>query len=221
MVTAVNYSVLARAVEYYVDLGYQYVEVPWAVDRQFIDLTAHGRLAPMMATISGAKEETKWLVGSGEQGFLALEHDEATVLPQGKYCTLTPCFRPGDGNRSEFHQTGFMKVELYRTDHVDKYAVDEMIWAASVFMQQELRGEGYHIERHDTPEENYEVPHTGFATLLSADLELNGIEVGSYGLRHCKEVDWAYGTGIAEPRFSQAREKYEYFIKMNPVLSVA
>ena len=38
------------------------------------------------------------------------------------------------------------------------------------------------------------------------DLYAHGIELGSYGQRHMKlktVLDWTYGTGIAEPRFSE------------------
>ena len=36
------------------------------------------------------------------------------------------------------------------------------------------------------------------------DIVLNGIEVGSYGIRQHENLRWIYGTGIAEPRFSTA-----------------
>ena len=36
------------------------------------------------------------------------------------------------------------------------------------------------------------------------DLMINGIEVGSYGLRMGNGYEWVYGTGLAEPRFSVA-----------------
>ena len=40
------------------------------------------------------------------------------------------------------------------------------------------------------------------------DLEINGIEVGSYGARyHAKIGWWAYGTGLAEPRYTTAMNK--------------
>ena len=36
------------------------------------------------------------------------------------------------------------------------------------------------------------------------DIELNGIEIGSYGYRSYKDFHWIYGTALAEPRFSLA-----------------
>jgi hypothetical protein len=36
------------------------------------------------------------------------------------------------------------------------------------------------------------------------DLEINGIEVGSYSRRSFGGISWTCGTGLAEPRFSMA-----------------
>lgn len=220
MDTVVNYHSLILALEYYTALGYERIEVPWAVKRSTIDITARGRLAPVlrrdgMAEISDHASEASYIVGSGEQGFLELELNPDTQLAPGKYCTLTPCFRPGDVDGA-FHQEWFMKVELFRTDVIDRDAVDEMIWDATVFMQQDLRAHDYHIERFDTPEENIMIPHLKTGTIFSADLNLNGIEVGSYGIRTCPDLDWVYGTGLAEPRYSQAIEQYGIFRERFP-----
>jgi hypothetical protein len=34
------------------------------------------------------------------------------------------------------------------------------------------------------------------------DLEVSGIEIGSYGIRSCEYLKWIYGTGLAEPRMT-------------------
>jgi hypothetical protein len=36
----------------------------------------------------------------------------------------------------------------------------------------------------------------------------DGIELGSYGIRTVGNVSFAYGTGLAEPRFSYAINKF-------------
>jgi len=36
----------------------------------------------------------------------------------------------------------------------------------------------------------------------SYDIEFNGIELGSYGIRECEYLSWIYATGCAEPRLS-------------------
>jgi hypothetical protein len=43
-------------------------------------------------------------------------------------------------------------------------------------------------------------------TEIGHDIELNGIEIGSYGWRQNQDIIWAYGTGLAEPRFSIANQ---------------
>ena len=35
------------------------------------------------------------------------------------------------------------------------------------------------------------------------DIDYHGIELGSYGIRHCQFLNWIYGTGCAEPRLSK------------------
>jgi hypothetical protein len=37
------------------------------------------------------------------------------------------------------------------------------------------------------------------------DIEINGIEVGSYGIRSVDDVQYIYGTGLALPRYSTAK----------------
>jgi hypothetical protein len=39
------------------------------------------------------------------------------------------------------------------------------------------------------------------------DIEINGVEVGSYGYRTYEGFNWIYGTGCAEPRLTQALER--------------
>jgi hypothetical protein len=36
------------------------------------------------------------------------------------------------------------------------------------------------------------------------DIEYNGVEIGSYGIRKTSFLEWIYGTGLAEPRFSRS-----------------
>jgi hypothetical protein len=40
-------------------------------------------------------------------------------------------------------------------------------------------------------------------TKEGSDLTIDGIEIGSYGVRNHKNIIWVYGTGLAEPRFSK------------------
>jgi hypothetical protein len=54
----------------------------------------------------------------------------------------------------------------------------------------------------DTPAENSE---------YNIDIVINGIEVGSYGLRvlNLTGFIWIYGTGLALPRMTQAIKEFE------------
>lgn len=188
---AVNWSRLGRAVDFYRQRGYQYVEVPWAVSPEATAITCPR--PEFTAEVEG------WgsLVGSAEQSFIQMLMDE--TLTPGKYVACSPCVRLGDV-QDDLHQVGFMKVELFRTDRTDDSAVESVIEDARLFMNLELsehfifnRTAAPYVDRVQTPE--------GF------DLELHGIEVGSYGRRSHPRMwsDWICGTGLAEPRFSTAR----------------
>lgn len=122
------------------------------------------------------------LVASGEQSFLEIRHD---LCPAKSYQCVTPCFR--DEKYDELHLPYFMKNELI---HVlwkrenPEHALDKMIRDALGFF---LHGKIVKTE-------------FGF------DIEIEGIEVGSFGIREHEGFRWVYGTGCAEPRLSQAYE---------------
>lgn len=186
-------ALLGKALNYYEDLGYTRVDLPWAVPAKWMQLTT--------PNLNKAVVGTDYLVASAEQAFLYC--DDMGLLPAGRYVGMTPCFRPGDTGTNK--QETFYKVELYRTDAVDRYAVDEMLLQVSEFARQELRGTEFLIEVVETPDEDGYYHTTRLHTDKSCDINLNGIEIGSYGLRQNEERYWAYGTGLAEPRFSMAR----------------
>lgn len=178
MDTPINWGLLADAVSYYTDLGYKYLEAPWIASQYHIMATCP---APEMVVSSDLGN----LVGSSEQSMLQLDH--RGLLAKGRYVACTPCFRkdPLDA----LHRQTFMKVELYANDRFGTDALDDMIGGALSFFQ-----------RHISPEA-IGVVATGPDTY---DIEVNGIEVGSYGMRSFEGVRWVYGTGVAEPRFSAA-----------------
>jgi hypothetical protein len=41
------------------------------------------------------------------------------------------------------------------------------------------------------------------------DITLDSIEIGSYGMRELAELTFIYGTGLALPRFNQAKNYYK------------
>lgn len=122
-----------------------------------------------------------FLVGSAEQGFIQLA--QHGVLRAGRYVSAGPCFRFGDAGQPGKHPY-FFKVELLIADSNDHRSLRE---AAELFMQQYTTVQAV-------------------STADGEDLEANGIEVGSYGSRQHASLPYpiSYGTGLAEPRFSEA-----------------
>lgn len=187
---AVNWSRLGRAVDFYTQRGYTYVEAAWAVSPEATAITCP------RPEFTGEVAQWGSLVGSAEQSFIQMMMDE--TLPSGKFVACTPCVRLGDAV-DDLHQIGFMKVELFRTDRVDDSAVESVIEDARLFMNLEL-GQNFLFDPTAAPRVERVQTHEGF------DLELYGIEVGSYGRRSHPSMwkDWICGTGLAEPRFSTA-----------------
>lgn len=119
------------------------------------------------------------LVGSAEQGFLTLPD-----RPGAKLVSCSPCFR-NEPVLNHLYQRWFMKVELYREgSHLDA------VVAAAFAFHDEIARDPILI---DTPE--------------GRDIMVNGIEVGSYGVRTVGDRTWTYGTGLALPRFTVAFQR--------------
>lgn len=99
----IDWRMLGEAVVYYQSLGYQYVEVPYAVPKDIIRLT----LPPEYDDAIQPVEPYGCLVGSAEQSLLSMD------LPDGSFMAVSPCFRP-EPVLNEFYQKHFMKVELFQ-----------------------------------------------------------------------------------------------------------
>lgn len=196
----IDWGLLARAVAFYQSQGYKYVEMPWAVSPESVAITCPD------PAFTGAVEGLGSLVGSAEQAFLHM--DLAGKLGKGRFVALTPCFRLGDYD-DDLHHPYFMKVELYVNDAQDvgaKVSGDTQAsgdcgpFLAYLHMLS-IVGQ---FNRAVLGEDEIEGVH-GVETSEGCDVELNGIEIGSYGIREHNGHVWVYGTGVAEPRFSQAR----------------
>lgn len=197
----ISYHAISNALFHYKKLGYEHIEVPWLVPEQVIQITA--------------KEGTNYypnayrdgfLVGSAEQSFLYLIYK--SKLKPGKYCAVTPCFR--DDKEDETHQKYFMKLELIHylgmasdeTEYINELEI--MVNDALSFFKTELP-----VYWKKTQDDR---------SLISYDIEYQGIELGSYGIRqHNDSVFgvrklpgemWIYGTGVAEPRFSSQIKRH-------------
>jgi hypothetical protein len=207
--TSISWRDIANAISIYEAEGFEYVEVPWFVSDRASNTT--NTTIPWKAT---RYDKDNVLVGSAEQSFIEMMLDGR--LSKGKYVAASPCFRSDPPSR--LHQATFFKVELihilgpessYQGPLLDHWILDMAETALSFFHTLE-GGDEAEIVRTDE----------GF------DIELHGIELGSYGYRftgplmeyrrfgslsdthgHGATHHWVYGTGLAEPRFSLASGK--------------
>lgn len=187
---AISWDRLAAAVRHYTESGFRYVEVPWIVSPDAVAVTLPEGHLPFGTRGGG-------LIGSGEQAFIHMRND---LKPGDRLVCVTPCFR--DDQPDELHQRQFMKCELI---HVLEPGGDgdrelhDLLNHASDFHQECVRAAGksspvYQQQTND-----------------GWDIEIENVEVGSYGVRSITRrgkpvFTWVYGTGCAEPRLSQAIE---------------
>lgn len=177
-----NYSMdlpfLIKALDYYESLGYNPLAVPFLVDEDVVNLT-----------LPEGKDSKKHLnlhyVGSAEQSFYQLIKDKENITP-GSYMMLTPCVR--DEIVSESSLEIFLKLEL-----ISIHKSREEILEDALDFYQEVLPQTTDICTVSTPE--------GF------DININGVEVGSFGSRFIDNSWYSYGTGLALPRISYALNK--------------
>jgi hypothetical protein len=189
----IDYIKIADAILYYERFGYQYIDAPWLVSKEAMEITSP-KGPRFFSTFAGNA------VASGEQSFLEIRNE----LKPGKYQCATPCFRD-EVEHDDLRLQRFFKVELIDVlgrDHglpiaaedVEKYV---LAMADDAF---------FYFSKYFRPEYK--------KTDIGIDIEINGIEVGSYGYRRYEDFEWIYGTGVAEPRLSQVvnqamAKKYE------------
>ncbi len=185
----IDYKLLAKAIEAYEREGYKYVDTPWIVGAAAVEATLppnrHGFDLTTPDFVAGK------LVGSAEQGFLQMMLD-GTLKP-GRYQSAGPCFRD-EPVLDAHHQYAFFKLELIEylgprdlpiTDGSARY----MAHQADLVMWKLF-------------DKEHEVKCV--ATESGYDLEIRGVEVGSYGAREAGGHRWVYGTGLALPRATLA-----------------
>ena len=194
----IDYPLIARAIDFYGRKGFRYIEAPWMAHHKAVHSTLPKDKTPFY--LSGNYDIDGFaLVGSAEQAFVQLMLDGK--LPLGSHMAAGPCFR--DDEVDELHQKTFFKIELIivmdyapSRDFAYRLASDD----AFMFLTSEAIRLGGFKNRHATEI----VPtETGY------DINLNDIEIGSYGVRSFEGHHWIYGTGLAEPRFSMALAKGE------------
>lgn len=183
----IDYSKIGRAVEHYTKLGYEYIDAPWLVSLDSL-LVTRPQGARVFSTFAGE------LVASGEQSFIEIRDK----LKHGrKYQCVTPCFRD-EKVHDDLHLQYFMKCELI---YVESQTFTLEINDAIKYDMIEDARSFFEIY---APTKIVNAPIDMYDTSGNTDLQINGIEVGSYGHREHKDFIWFYGTGCAEPRLTQA-----------------
>lgn len=178
----INFENLQKSIEFYEAGGFTRIEAPWTVSKYVDDITKPKDVLSFQLNHNG-----KCLVASGEQSFLYLYLKK--FLPKGQFQTITPCFR--FESFDHLHTKYFMKNELIKTDKVDEESLQEVIHLCFNFYQQFFTKK---LQIVKTP--------------IGYDIEIEGDELGSYGMRSCDFLDWIYATGCAEPRLSSLITKH-------------
>lgn len=173
------YKRLVEASNYYTSQGYKYVELPWEVDNTTSDITKPPECKDY-------KLNDGVLVASGEQSFLQLIIDDKLTF--GKYQGITPCFRH-EYQYDDMHKPYFMKLELI------KYGINLNSIDLVDILNKAINFFNNYIECEVIKIANFQ---------FDIVTKNNKIELGSYGYRQYKDIEWIYGTGLAEPRLTEA-----------------
>lgn len=173
----INWKRLVFALAFYRTRGYLECDLEWHAPRDICYLTCSdpNRMYDFDDNV---------LVGSAEQSFMAAL--KSGTLRAGRYVSLTPCFRR-EQEVTETHKRTFMKVELFAADIAGEEVALQFARDAMDFMSTQTD------EKIDLVK-----------TAEGYDLEIGGIEVGSYSARELGGMKWTCGTGLAEPRFTTA-----------------
>ena len=180
----IDYQKIADAVTYFQSLGYKYVEVPWIVRPEISEIT--NRSFRNFETFMGN------LVASGEQSFLDIRD---TFGQNDKRVCVTPCFRDEE-IVNEISRNWFIKAELIIAN-----PTDERRQRAEMFI------DAYHFFKRYDNAMPIETLNDTSNDYYKKDIGINGLEVGSYGIREYNGFKWIYGTACAEPRLSQSLKR--------------
>lgn len=172
----IDIELIYQAITFFKRLGYRSLSAPMLVDGAAL-------YATMPKNRKAKPHLNLFYVGSAEQSFLYLLDQGNTY--SGKYMMITPCQRDEDV-QDERHLEIFLKIELVAID--DTISHQDILNDAKGFFESIYKGQ---IDIVPIAEEQ-------------SDLEINGVEVGSYGIRNYNNNRVVYGTGLALPRFTQA-----------------
>ena len=196
----IDYQKIHSSFLFYESKGFLNIETPWTVTESISGITK----PPAVKDFKLVHDDNKVLVASGEQGFLYMYNKG--FLPLGRFQTTTPCFRKEAFG--PFHTKYFVKTELIDTKDV---SVSNLETIVDIALGNFIRLATKYSEKFAVIDTTYSLGYPSF------DIELNGIEVGSYGIRGCEFLNWVYGTGIAEPRFTKVLNSLELKERYNGI----
>lgn len=178
----IDWILLSKSVDFYSRENYFQIETPFAIPEFYHFYTKPHNDQSFVLNDGMFHNNTHELVGSAEQGFIFLLLNNQLDLSK-KLFSVTPCFRVD--NYDQLHQPWFIKLELFHfSSHEDD--LKNMLQLAKTFYEKQT---SFPVNIQQTGDYSY-------------DLEINNIEVGSYGFRHVEDYTFIYGTGLALPRFS-------------------
>lgn len=174
----ISFTHFLTAAAYYSASGYVPSEAPMVIAEAASALTA----PPGVVELYHAPGRV--YVASAEQSFLDRVMREDNPPTRGMY--LTPCVRD-ELVLDDLHLRVFLKLELIHFGGTER-DLPEMLRMARGFYSRYIP-----VEEVDT---------VSGTDLVSPE----GVELGSYGVRSVNGLSYVYGTGLAEPRFSYARQ---------------
>ena len=183
----IDWSLLAKASQFYLQAGFVQKETPFAIAEKYHTYIKPHDNKSFVLDQGIFKEEPHELVGSAEQGFIYLLLNNQ-IQPFERLFSITPCFR--FDTYDCLHQPWFMKLELFHySSNIDD--LKSMITLVKDFLTSISK---FSVDLVNTGKNTY-------------DLEINSIEVASFGFRVVEGLTFIYGTGLALPRFSIANNK--------------
>lgn len=181
----IDWLLLAEANSFYANNGFQQIETPFAIPSYYHSFTKPHDNQTFVLNNGLFSNNSHELVGSAEQGFIYLLLNN--LLESKKLQSITPCFRFDEYD--ELHQPWFMKLELFQLSDNN----EDLFNIISIVKKFFEKHTSSCVQLVNTGENMY-------------DLEINNIEVGSYGFRKVNDYTFIYATGLALPRFSIANK---------------
>lgn len=179
----IRYDLIAKAIDFYKNLGYTEINVPWHVRAEVSDITCPSPERAYETKLF----EGEVLVGSAEQSMIQMGLDGQLEIDK-YYVAATPCFR-NEPILDRYHQKYFFKVELFYFGN-DYSAYHLIRCDADMFFKTLTDKEIVWIKNSEW-------------NSTDTDFEIDGVEIGSYNYRSHGNISWTCGTGLALPRFTK------------------